>query len=443
MLIVFNPGSTSMRNATRTLKSRFPLLMVTVLFSMAGCSTAALSTRGKLIGVPVTKSVQRAAQLDATHATLPALRSFTGTAQCDVTVTQINYQTPGVQRGEMSNASAALLAPGGTNCPPGPHPLIAYARGTAADKAHTNADASLPETQVLMILFAAQGYAVVATDYLGYALSGYPYHPYMQADTEASVVIDSIRAARNAAPALGLALNGKVMLSGFSQGDHAAMAAQRAIEQQSDSEFNVVAATHMAGPYSVSQALIDGVSHPIGGVQALMPFQIVSWQKIYGNVYARASDVFNAPYDGVIETLLPMVNYPADLAKLPGGTPPQAMQAMFKPAYLSDLAGNPANGTIMAAKKQDLFGWNPKAPTTLCAAKADPVVKFFHAQMAFDDFTSRGLKNVSLVDVDAKISQAFGSMLAKDPVAFFTAYHGTYDAQFCSQVTKTFFDLHR
>jgi len=68
-----------------------------------------------------------------------------------------------------------------------------------------------------MTFFVAQGYAVVATDYLGYALSEYPFHPYMHADSEASAVIDSIRAARHAAKALGLALNGKVMLSGYSQ----------------------------------------------------------------------------------------------------------------------------------------------------------------------------------------------------------------------------------
>jgi len=153
-------------------------------------------------------------------------------------------------------------------------------------------------------------------------------------------------------------------------------------------------------------------------------------------VYARASDVFNAPYDTEIETLLPTVNNSADLAKLPGGTPLQAMHAMFKPAYLADLASNPANGAIMAAKKQDLFGWNPKAPTTLCAAKADPVVKFFNAQMAFDDFASRGLTNVSLVDVDAKIAQTFGSVLATDPISYFTAYHATYEAQFCNLAAR-------
>lgn len=74
------------------------------------------------------------------------------------------------------------------------------------------------------------------------------------------------------------------------------------------------------------------------------------------NVYAKASDVFNAPYDSVIETLLPIAKYPADMAKLPGGAPPEAMRAMFKADYLVDLASNPANHTIVAAKNQDLFG---------------------------------------------------------------------------------------
>jgi len=416
-------------------------LATVVLTACGGSDTP--STRGNLIGVPTTKGASTVVQLNATIAALPGLKSLTDTSQCDVTVAQINYQTPGVQPGEMTNASAAVLVPSGANCPAGPYPLIAYARGTAADKAHTNADASIAETQLLMTIYAAHGYAVVATDYLGYALSSYPYHPYMHADSEASVVIDSIRAARNAAPALGLALNGKVMLTGFSQGGHAAMAAQRAIEQQNTGEFNLVATTHLAGPYAVSQALIDGVSHPIGGVQALVPFQITSWQKIYGNVYAKASDVFNAPYDSVIETLLPMVNYPADWAKLPGGTPLQAMNAMFKPAYLTDLASNPANGTIIAAKKQDLLSWSPKAPTTLCAGQADPVVKFFNAQTAFDDFTSRGATNVSLVDVNASIEQAYGDVLAANPAAYINAYHATYEAQFCDQVAKAFFDLHK
>ena len=122
---------------------------------------------------------------------------------------------------------------------------------------------------LLMTFFAAQGYAVVATDFLGYALSSYPYHPYAHADSEASSIIDSIRATRNAASSLGLTLNGKVMVTGYSQGGHASMATQRAIERDNAGEINLVAAAHLAGPYYISGALIDGVHNPILGVQSL------------------------------------------------------------------------------------------------------------------------------------------------------------------------------
>jgi len=292
-----------------------------LFFSLTGCIGAG---SGYIIGVPtVIGSKLTTAQIDATTAAT-GLQPLTGTAKCDVTVVQINYQTSGVQRGEMTNASAAVLVPSGVDCP-GPFPLIAYGRGTTPFKTHTMANPEDPETIRLMAFFAAQGYVVVATDYLSYALSSYPYHPYMHADTEASSIIDSIRATRNAALSLGLTLNGKVMLSGYSQGGHASMATQRAIEQSDAGEIILAAAAHIAGVYSISGALIDGVTNPILGVQALVPFQITSWQRIYGNVYDKVADVFNSPYDRYIETLFPTLLDQAALYNLlPGGTPAQA-----------------------------------------------------------------------------------------------------------------------
>ena len=64
-------------------------------------------------------------------------------------------------------------------------------------------------------------------------------------------MIDSIRAARAAAPSVGASLSGKVMSTGYSQGGHASMAAQR----DHASEFNVAAGAHLAGPYNLSGSL--------------------------------------------------------------------------------------------------------------------------------------------------------------------------------------------
>ena len=421
------------------------IILAGLVLAACGGSNDSPSPRGKLIAVPAEKSTQSMVQIN-TATTASGLQVLTGPAKCDVRVVQINYQTSGAQAGEMTNASAALFVPGGTDpaCQ-GALPLVAFARGTNLEKAHTNAmDLTDPTAMLLITFFASQGYAVVATDYLGYALSNYPYHPYMHADTEASAVIDSIRAARNAAPSLGLALNGKVMVSGYSQGGHAAMATQRAIERDHAGEFNLVAAAHLAGPYHVSQALIDGVANPILGVQYFVPFQVTAWQKIYGNLYVKASDVFNAPYDSFIENLIPAVNYPADLAKLPATAPAAARDAVFKSAYLTDLATNPNNATIIAAKKQDLLGWNPKAPTKLCGGSGDPTVKFsVNAQVLYDDFRSRGGANVSLVDVNATIEAIHGSVLANDPATYNKNYHSAYEAPLCSSEARKFFDQYK
>jgi pimeloyl-ACP methyl ester carboxylesterase len=398
--------------------------------------------RGNLIGAPTVTGTMTTAQIDAWTAG-SGLQELTGTAQCDVTVVQINYQTPGAHPSEMTNASAAILVPSGANCP-GPFPLVAYARGTEALKSRTMANPTDAETISLMAFFAAHGYVVVATDFLGYALSNYAYHPYAHADSEASSVIDSIRATRKAASSLGLSLNGKVMVTGYSQGGHSSMATQRAIERDNAKEINLVAAAHLAGPYYISAALVDGVKNPILGVQAIVPFEVTSWQKIYGNVYDKATDVFNSPYDSYIETLLPTINPEQLASKLPSGTPVEARDKMFKSAYLSDLASNPNNGTIVAAKKQDLLGWNPKASTILCGGLKDPTVSFsINAIRTYNDFKSRGGANIEIVDVNSKIQQRYGSVFESDPEKYNSSYHATYEPPFCYQVAKALFDVNK
>jgi pimeloyl-ACP methyl ester carboxylesterase len=395
---------------------------------------------GTLIGRPALIGTLTTAQLDAISAG-GGLLAVAGAARCEVTVAQINYRTPGAHPWQSSNASAALMIPGGAECP-GPFPLLAFARATSLYKSHSNADLTDSGADLLMTFFVAQGYAVVATDYLGYALSEYPFHPYMHADSEASAVIDSIRAARHAAKALGLALNGKVMLSGYSQGGHSSMAAQRAMEREDRHEFDLVAAAHLAGPYNLSGGLIDGIAHPIVGVQEYLPFEITALQKVYGNVYRHAYDVFNPPYDGYIENLFPTLLSADTLATLlPGGTPVEAQQEMFTAAYLRDVVTDPANGVFRAAKKQDLLDWTPRAPMTLCGGLNDPTVPFLiHAQVAYDAFVRCGVRHVKLVDVDPEIQQAYGWL---PPAIYYANYHGALESPFCVLAARQFFDLYK
>ena len=416
---------------------------------LVACGGSDGPQRGALLDPPATLTTLTAAQIDAATAG-SGLQAISGKAKCDVKVVALNYTTVGVKDGENTNASGVMLVPAGS-CT-GAAALVAYAKGTDVQKPRTLAKPQDSETFLLAAMYAAQGYAVVATDYLGFAKSAYAYHPYLHADSEAAAVLDSIRAARVAAPSVGANLSGKVMFTGYSQGGHASMAAHRAAERDHAGEFNVVAGAHLAGPYNLSGSL--RVPDAIAGVQFFVPYLVTSWQKVYGNVYTDVKTAFKVPYSGYIETLLPSptLNYTTlvTTGALPGGpgvTPNQARDLVFQPAFLAAAQAGGTNPLFLAAKKNDLLGWNPKARLLLCGGAGDPTVPpAIHQQVMKADFDSRGLTNVTSVDVDALVQATYAAGKAPtDPASeafatYYGNYHGTYEPPFCHAQARAVFD---
>jgi pimeloyl-ACP methyl ester carboxylesterase len=409
--------------------------------------------RGLLLEPAVVLGTLTTAQINAAAAS-SGLVAISGAAKCDVKVVALNYYTVGVQN-ERTNASGVMLVPAGSGagCTTAAG-LVAYAKGTDVEKPRTLASMADSETFLLAAMYATQGYAVVATDYLGFAKSSYSYHPYLHADSQASSVIDSIRAARNAASAVGATLSGKVMLTGYSQGGHASMAAHRAIERDNAGEINVVAGAHLAGPYNLSGSL--KVTNAIAGVQFFVPYLVTAWQKVYGNVYSTPAAAFNPTYAGYIESLLPnpTLTYTTLVTsgKLPGGpavSPNQARDAVFQTAFIADSQTSNTNALYLAAKKNDLLGWSPKSKLMLCGGAGDPTVPpAIHQAVMKADFDSRTLTNVSSVDVDPYVQAAFGvgGKAPTDPtsVAFATYYgnyHGSYEPPFCHAQARGLFNL--
>lgn len=413
---------------------------------LAACGGSNDPERGELVEDPVVLTTLSAAQIDANTAA-SGLQAITGKAKCDVRVVALNYVTAGAKN-EETNASGVMLVPGGACTSAAP--LVAYAKGTDVQKLRTLANPQDSETFLLTAMYAAQGYAVVATDYLGFAKSDYSFHPYLHADSEATSVIDSVRAARNAAGGVGANLSGKVMFTGYSQGGHASMAAQRSAERDYGDEFNVVAGAHLAGPYNLSRSL--RVPDAIAGFQFFVPYLVTSWQKVYGDVYTNVRQVFKDPYAETIENLLPSptLNYTTLVAtgRLPGGTPNQARDALFQADYLQGAQTSNTHPLYLAARKNDLLGWNPKARVLLCGGAGDPTVPPAVHQLPMKaDFDSRGLTNVTSVDVDAAIQATFapGGKAPTDPTSaafanYYGAYHGTYEPPFCHAQARALFE---
>ncbi|RZL93695.1 MAG: esterase [Variovorax sp.] len=410
----------------------------------------AVPTTGALKEPAATVTTVTAAQIDAGTAQ-SGLQAISGKARCDVKVVSLNYSTVG-PKGEATNASGVLLVPTGT-CITTTAPLVAYAKGTDVQKPRTLVNPQDPETFLLMAMYAAQGYAVVATDYLGYAKSSFSYHPFLHADSEARTVLDSVRAARLGVVGTGTTLSGKVMFAGYSQGGHSSMAAHRAAERDNPLEFDVAAGAHLAGPYNVSGSF--KVPNAIVGYQFFAPFIVTSYQKVYGDAYTDVNTAFKPPYASSIENLLPNPALNASTlvstGALPGAngeTPNQVRDLLFQGAFLTDVQTNPNNPLYLDAKKNDLFGWSPRAKTLLCGGAGDPTVPTaVHMVPMKADFDARGVTTVTTVDVDAQVQAAFGpgGKAPTDPTSaafatYYGSYHGSYESPFCHARARALFD---
>jgi len=385
-----------------------------------------------------------------------ALLDLTFSPKCSVNVHQVKYQTVGAASDAVS-ASGALMVPSGSDpaCQ-GPRPIVLYAHGTSTDKAYNLASLSGSNIEGVAIasVFAAQGYIVVAPNYVGYDSSSATYHPFLNADQQSKDMIDALRAARAALPASTAPTvtdNGKLFLTGYSQGGYVAMATHRAMQTAGTT---VTAAAPMSGPYALSafgDAIFQGrvpISAPVN-----LTLLISSYDTAYGDIFANSTDVFEAKYATGIASLLPSVTPLADLESqgkitssvVFSSTPPDPAFASFTPAtepadlasvfaegfgadflitnayrqsYLQDSQtapdgafptrtdglppANPAHALRRALKTNDLRDWSPNAPVLLCGGSQDPTVFFFNTELMRDYWASAApTASVTVLNIDA------------------------------------------
>jgi pimeloyl-ACP methyl ester carboxylesterase len=206
-----------------------------------------------------------------------------GRARCGVTMSEISFTTPAPDDSTLVHATAAVLSPVGTDPPcAGPHPLLVVASGTQYETVR-NADITHWPTREVAVMYAAQGFTVVSPDYLGNGNpSRFPdhpkfdYHPYFHAQSEATTLLDSIRAVRAHS-----SLSGAVMFVGGSQGAHAALAALLLARMHYPDEFDIVAAALNEGPFDLP-GMID-VARTSSTITPIYDKAIAAWANLYND----------------------------------------------------------------------------------------------------------------------------------------------------------------
>ena len=466
--------SVATRSAALGLLTCFTLGASVAAYADSSCDDGC-TARGQLLDHRVTLTLSAAAfsKLLASSAGGRRLAQIAGAPACDIEIVSFRYGTIG-GAGEPTRASGALMIPtGGSAACNRPLPLMLYAHGTTAYRNYNLADLTQTdpgngdgagEGISVAAMYAAQGYIVVATNYAGYAGSDLPYHPYLNADQQSADVIDSLRAARVALdgiePERRPRENGKLFVTGYSQGGFVAMATHRALQAAG---VKVTASAPGSGPYALAataDALSEGEVNL--GSTLFSTLIVTGYQHAYENIYRRPGDFYEAAYAPGIETLLPSLqplNTLFTAGKLPSAhlfsnvppapqfasmTPPasppltpRALTPLFaagfgnpnlvrnayrltlledaaahpdgafpNPTMAMKPAANPQHPLRQAFKRNDLRNWLPLAPVLMCGGESDPTVFFFNARIeqAYWQNANVPAGLTSVLDVDSPVA---------------------------------------
>lgn len=216
-------------------------------------------------------------------------------------------------------------------------------------------------------------------------------------------------------------------------------------------------------------------------------FLVTAYQRTYSNIYASATDVFEAQYATGIESLLPSTTTRGDLysqGELPqyalfSSTPPAPAFADVTPAstpvnlapvfalgfgaddlvtnsyrlsYLLDEQAAPDGGWPVsttgvpaatpglalrrALKQNDLRNWVPVAPVLLCGGDADPIVFWLNTQLMQRYWAAHApaSASISVLDLESAVSanDPYGGLkqdfaLAKAAIAVDAVAQGATD----------------
>jgi alpha-beta hydrolase superfamily lysophospholipase len=428
-------------------------VLVLSVLALSACGGSDSTTQyGTVIGVPSTPVIVTKASIDT-----GAARSIAGAARCDVKITSVQYSTVGA-RSEGTTATTAIMLPSGDASCTNNLPVLVYAHGTSIDKTFSMIDVSSknPEAALVMAMYAAQGFIVVAPNYTGYTGSSLTYHPYLHAQGQANDLINALRAARSSFASLGVSASDKLFITGYSQGGYVAMATHREMQTNNSSEFKVTASGPMSGPYALekfSQTIFSGTVN--GGATVFTPLLIDSYQNAYANIYTRTSEIYASPYDSGIVGLFPTTDQPTIDAfgsnKLPANLFFSAIGApyLIKPSFRTDFQTNPANSFRIAVQKNDLLDFKPTSPVALCYGGADPVVFKLNSEESAAAMQTLGagalvtrfnLEDASTIPVPA-VKGGFDAQKAALTAAGTAErdYHGALVPPFCNALIRGVF----
>jgi dienelactone hydrolase len=321
----------------------------------------------------------------------------------DVDCYRIVYRTRDARGRELA-ASGLLALPRNASA----RRLVSFQHGTTTSR---DAVPSALDTtgKAAALVFAGNGYALIAPDYFGLGVAE-GVHPYLVAEDAARATTDLIAAARS----IEGVPSGPVFLSGFSQGGQASMAALRALEAAGESALG---AAPVAGPYDVRDVSLAAALQG-GAPSHALYLAYMSWG--YAARYDHALDTVLTPaYSAIVDDLFRVKHEPRTIIE----TLPANPREMFNRSFLDAFDAEGSHWLLEALAASDVTEWTPRAPVRLYYGANDLDVVPDEAVAAERTMRGRGA-DVRAIDVGPYGHEP--SMLAAAPLIL--AWLGELDA---------------
>lgn len=275
-------------------------------------------------------------------------------------------------------------------------PVFAYLHGTLTRDLDAPSNLIGIESVVGWIM-AMDGYIAIEPDYLGIG-DGPGLHPYLHADSEASASIDMIKAvmALCTSPIVNSKPDGNLYLCGYSQGAHAALSTQRELQTHPLSGLSLRKTIAGSGAYSLSKIqkkfLFD---HPEYPNPSFIPYLLLGYQYIYGNLYTNLSQVFVAPY---YETIPGLFNGSLTVEEIDSQLPLD-WTSMFVPSYLWNFKYKYFHPVNIALRDNDVVNWKPESDLHMYYCTCDEQVANENSLLAYLMFLLNGSSYVTCLPV--------------------------------------------
>jgi pimeloyl-ACP methyl ester carboxylesterase len=315
----------------------------------------------------------------------PEAAAISALIRYDVEVSKITYKT--IFKDKNIQASGLVCFPKAA----GNYPILSFQNGTNTLYSEAPSVNSGNDMFAVMESLTAMGFIVVIPDYIGFGASANLPHPYLDAKSSTQSILDMIRATKE------YSTDDKVLakptkdlfIFGYSQGGWATMQLQKTIEKDYSSEFNLIASSCGAGPYSIeymNKYIVDQIDYP-------MPYFLAYLLNSYVAIGAFTNpltDFIQAPYAAKIPGLFD--------GKHSGGAInaelTTQMANFLTPEYRVGYATDAKYAGVRSAfLSNSITAWNAKTPMKLFHGADDDLIPPGISQKMLADFKTAGMSD--------------------------------------------------